>query len=467
LNPNIGFERYVLQYERQRVVLFEVHAAFDRPVKFYGRAYVRVGSCKTELSKHPEKERQIWQRRTDWSALVCERATLNDLDADAIRRAKTEFVNKYPMKRTEVESWDDPTFLNKAGLSIHGGITHTAILLLGKLESSALLAPAPGRISWFLKDEQHVEKDYEHFGPPFIINVDRVLAKIRNLVCQALPSGTLFPVEIPQYDSWVLREGLHNCIAHQDYSLCGRINVVELPGRLILTNVGSFMPGSVEKVIRQDAPPEVYRNPFLAEIMVNLNMIDTQGGGIKKMYMTQAKRFFPMPDYDLSDTEKVSVSIGGAILDERYSRLLMEHTDLDLWTIVLLDKVQKRVRISREDHASLKSKRLVEGRYPSVFVAAKVAAVTGEQAKHIRNRGLDQDYYIHLVLELVRTYQPVGRSRIDELLMDKLPEVLSDKQKRCKIHNLLAKMSQRGLIENDGSRRRPRWKVKVASVDKS
>ena len=34
----------------------------------------------------------------------------------------------------------------------------------------------------------------------------------------------------------------------------------------------------------RDAPPEVYPNRFLAEAMVNLNMIDTIGSGIKRMF---------------------------------------------------------------------------------------------------------------------------------------------------------------------------------------
>ncbi len=103
----------------------------------------------------------------------------------------------------------------------------------------------------------------------------------------------------------------------------------------------------MERVIRQDAPLEIYRNPFLAEAMVNLNMIDTQGGGIKRMFLTQAKRFFPMPDYDLADPERVAVRLLGSILDERYSQLLMERSDLGLRTVILLDKVQAQLdRIS-------------------------------------------------------------------------------------------------------------------------
>jgi ATP-dependent DNA helicase RecG len=307
-----------------------------------------------------------------------------------------------------------------------------------------------------LKNDCNEEQGYEHFGPPFLLNVDKVLARIRNLTVRELPSGTLFPVEMAQYDPWVIREALHNCIAHQDYSLRGRINVVESPTGLILSNVGGFLPGSVETVIRQDAPLEIYRNPFLAEAMVNMNMIDTQGGGIKRMFQSQRRRFFPLPDYDLSNPERVAVGIPGRILDERYTRLLMAHTDLDLATIMLLDRVQKRQSINPEEHRRLKVTKLVEGRYPNLIVAAQVAAATGEKAKHIRDRGFDNRYYRDLILDMIGKHQPVSREEINELLLDKLPEVLNEDQKMDKIHNLVSSLSGKRIC-NIGGRRTSQW----------
>lgn len=287
--------------------------------------------------------------------------------------------------------------------------------------------------------------------------MDKVLARIRNLTVRELPGGTLFPVELTQYDPWVIREALHNCIAHQDYGLRGRIQVVETPDALLLTNVGGFLPGRVETVIEQDAPLEIYRNPFLAEAMVNLNMIDTQGGGIKRMFIKQRERFFPMPDYDLSQPERVMVTLRGRIVDERYTRLLMARSGLDLATIMLLDKVQKGVRIAAEDGKRLRAVGLVEGRYPNLIVAGPVAAATGQKAQHIRNRGFDSRYYRDMIVELVREHQPVSREDIDRLLLDKLPEVLTQAQKLNRIHNLLRQLAEAGSIVNSGSRRWPKW----------
>ena len=459
LQPNVGFEVHVLAHPNGRVVFFEIGPAWDRPVRFYGTPFIRVGTSKTELHKHPEKERALWSRRTDWTGQVCGGATLADLDPAALLKAREQFLIKHPQQVAEVAGWDDATLLNKARLTVRGAVTHAALLLLGKPESATLLSPAVARISWILKDDRNKELDYEHFGPPFLLQVDRVLGRIRNLNVRTLPSGTLFPQEFTQYEPWVIREALHNAIAHQDYGLRGRINVVETPAALLLTNVGGFLPGDVDKVIRQDAPLEIYRNPFLADAMVNLNMIDTQGGGIKRMFEKQMQRFFPMPDYILSEPDRIQVRLPGGILDEQYSRVLMERSDLDLWKVILLDHVQKRQPISHEAHQLLKGAGLVEGRYPNLMIAGQVARVIGQTARHIRERGFNKQYYLDFIEALIGEHQPVPRSEIDRLLLDKLPEILNEKQKKTKIHNLVAELAKRGKIENRGSRAQPAWHV--------
>lgn len=463
LSPNLGFQAFRFNYCNKTVVLFQVKTAIDRPVSFYGKEYIRIhNEHKTELKKHPEKAREIWNKKQqvdDWSGEICVSATIEDLDTAAIQKARNEFKTKYTHQIKDVDSWDDITFLNKAKITIHNQITNAAILLLGKAESSALISPVVARISWVLKDDKNNEKDYQHFGPPFLLNVNAVFDKIRNLTIRHLPDGTLFPLETTQYDPWVLREALHNSIAHQDYSLNGRINIVETPTRIIFSNVGSFLPGSIEKIIQQDAPQEIYRNPFLAEAMVHLNMIDTQGGGIKKMFSMQVKRFFPLPDYDISQREKVVVSLRGEIIDERYTKMLISRTDLDLWSAILLDKVQKKVAISKEQCGRLREIGAIEGRFPNIFISASIAKVTGEKAEHIKHRGLNNKYNLDLMLELIKEHGPVSRSEIDRLLLEKLPDILSLNQKKNRIHNYVSKLNRLGKIKNIGSRKKPQWVV--------
>ena len=316
-------EIHELYFPEGRVVLFEIPPArLGDPTAWKGHYYGREGESIGPLNPHEyELIRSLAQ--PDWSGEICPKASLMDLDPTAITRARELFKAKFPNLAAEVEEWKDETFLNKAKVLKSGKITTTAIILLGRAEAEFRLEPAIARISWVLRNREGMEKDYQHFGPPFLLNSDHLFNRIRNLTYRYMRDHSLFPVEITQYDSWVIRELLHNCIAHQDYALRGRINVVEEEDSLLFINGGSFLPESVENVIRLDAPPEYYRNQFLADAMVNLQMIDTIGSGIKRIFNLQRSRFFPMPDYDLSIPQRVKVRLLGKILDENYTRLLM------------------------------------------------------------------------------------------------------------------------------------------------
>ncbi|MHB8809852.1 MAG: RNA-binding domain-containing protein [Desulfobulbaceae bacterium] len=441
-----------------RVLMFEIPPALPGvPTAWEGHFYGRDGESIGALNLH-ELDLIRSMNQADWSGQICPTATLDDLDPEAVDRARELFTEKHPRLAVEVDGWDTATFLNKAKLLKDGQVTNTAILLLGKESAEHHLAPAIARISWILRDRDGMEQDYQHFGPPFLLNTDRLFAKVRNLTYRYLRDNTLFPTEISQYDTWVIRELLHNCIAHQDYSLRGRVTVVEDEGSLLFSNMGSFLPQSVENVIRFDAPPEYYRNQFLANAMVQLQMIDTIGSGIKRVFNVQRSRFFPMPDYDLSDPQRVRVRLSGKILDENYTRLLISKTDLSLIDVIALDRVQKKKPLSDAEFTRLKRLKLIEGRRPNLFVAARIAEATHGKADYIRHRAFDKEHYKKLVLSLLQEFGPVSRKEIDRLLMDKLPDILTSQQKENKIRNLLQEMYKKdGSIKPLGS---PGWHTK-------
>lgn len=470
LNPRIDFTIHEFRRGELPVVLFEIQAANSTPVRFKGEAYIRVGSYKKKLKHYPEKERKLWQilssTREDWSAQVVDGADLDDLDPQVIAFARTQYKEKHPQRAAEIDEWDDATFLNKARVCIGGKVTRTALLLLGREEAVHFLSPAQARITWVLRDEKNLEKDYQHFDLPLILAGDKVLAKIRNLTVRHLPSGTLFPHEVTQYDPWVMRETLHNCIAHQDYTLGGRINVVETPDTLLFTNPGSFIPGTVEEMINADAPPEIYRNPFLAQVMVNLNMIDTIGSGIKRMFTRQRERSFPMPDYELDDPRKVVVRLTGQVLDENYTRMLLSQTELSLMDVIALDRVQKNRPLDEETSRRLRARKLIEGRRPNLFVSAQVAAATGDKAAYIKNRAFDKAHYKDMVIAYLQKFGEASRKDLDQLLMDKLSDALDNKQKRHFVTNLLQGLRRENMIRPSGATRSAKWRLYKTDPEK-
>ena len=453
-------EIYELNEPEGRVVMFQIPAApKGLPIAFDGHYYGRDGEELAPLNLEEIERIRAQATTEDWSAAIVPEATLDDLDEEAIAFARKNYRNKFPEKAAEVDTWDNITFLNKAKITIKGMITRTAIILLGKEESEHFINPSEAKVRWLLKDTSSTDKDYAIIGCPMILAVDKVYAKIRNLKYRYIKEGTLFPEEVNQYEPYSIREALNNCIAHQDYTKHGRINVVEMEDQLIFTNLGSFIPGSVEKVVKEDAPEEHYRNRFLAAAMFNLKMVDTAGGGIKKIFNFQRARYFPMPDYDLSGG-KVKVTISGKILDIEYARLLARNKDLTLEEIIMLDKVQKKLPLTEFEEKYLKRKKLIEGRKPNYYIGLKVAGKTGQKAVYSKNKAFDKRYYMDLIEKAIGEHSSLERSDIDELLWNKLPEWMDEKQKKNKIGNLLSELRMKEKIQNTGSFSKPKWSLK-------
>ena len=443
-----------------RVILFQIPSAPKGiPIAFDGHYYARDGEELVPLNIEKIERIRAQATKEDWSAAIVPAATLEDLDEDAIALARKNFKNKFPDKADEVDLWDNITFLNKAKVTSKGKITRTALILLGKDESEHLLNPADVKIRWKLMDELNNDIDYEIFGIPLILSVEKVFAKIRNIKYRYMQEGTIFPTEVAKYEPFSIREAINNCIAHQDYTKNARINVIEMPDQLIFTNQGSFIPGNVEKVVIEDSPEEFYRNRFLATAMFNLKMVDTAGGGIKKIYNFQRARFFPLPDYDLAN-DKVKMVLSGKILDLEYARLLAQNKDLTLEEIMMLDKVQKKLPLTDFEEKHLKSKKLIEGRKPNFFISLKVAQKTGQKADYTKTRGFDKQYYLDLIIKAIKEHKDLTRKDVDDLLWTKLPDWMTEKQKKIKINHLLSELRRSEVIENKGTFGKPKWELK-------
>lgn len=445
-----------------RVILFEVPAApRGMPITWSGHAYGRAGESLIALPQDKLDEIRNQTIATDWTAQVVEGATIDDLDLVALATARDRFIEKHAPRITpaEVAGWNDITFLDRAKVTQNGAITRTALLLLGKKEATWRLSPHPSEITWSLRGE---EQAYEHFYPPFLLASSAVYARIRNVQIRILPQDQLLAHEVSKYDQRVVLEALHNCIAHQDYRGNGRIVVTEYPDRLTFESEGGFVDGvPTDYATGVRSTPRRYRNNWLVQAMAELNMIDQMGYGIQRIYEAQRRRFFPLPDFDVSDPTAVRLTIHGRVVDPAYSRLLMQQTDLDLEDVVNLDRVQKKLQITDDALRRLRRQGLIEGRKPNIFVSGKIAAATATKAEYIKQRSFNDAHYEEMVLSFLSKFGTASRKDIDSLLDDKLGEALSPKQRHDKIGNLLSGLRKKDIIFNDGPRSAPQWKLRT------
>lgn len=453
INRITFIEIHDIVYQNKRVLLFEIPAAPQGiPVTWKGHYYGRDDESLGPLNLEEIERIRAQNQSDDWSAKICEGATVDDLSPDAIAKARALYAIKNPTLKDEIQQWDDLTFLNKAKLCIQGKVTRTAILLLGKPESEHFLSPGIAQISWILKDRDGIEKDYEHFSCPFLLNADKVREKIRNLKYRYIRDGSLFPEEVDAYDPYIIREALNNCIAHQDYMLVGKINVVETEdSQLTFTNMGSFIPGSIERVIQSDAPEAQYRNAFLAQAMVNLAMIDTIGSGIKRMFVIQRKKYFPLPEYTIQ-SDRVKVVVTGKVLDVAYARKLAQMPDLSLNDIILLDKLQKGHSLQTDEVKHLRRQGFVEGRKSNLHISATVAQKTDQKADYLRLRGITDDYMKQMIIDYLKKFGTGSKSDFERLLIDKISDSLDENQKQHKLKNILQAMKKGNIIEPLGKK---------------
>ena len=461
-NERLTFlEIYELSMHKCRIIAFQIPPAIRGiPTTWQGAAYAREyeSLCPLPMNKVDLIRSQIGM---DWSKEIVKEASMEDLDSVAVKKARELFSKRQSDrgKAQEILSkLSDVEVLNKAGITIKGKITRTALLLLGKSESAYFFDGFIPRITWTLYNAVNSVKAYEHFDMPMLLAVDKVYNKIRNEKYRYIAGQqTLFPDEVNQYEPELIKEIINNCIAHQDYRMRGKINVEEFEDKLVFINEGAFIPETIETALEPGYKPPYYRNVFLCNAMVNLYMIDTNSMGIPMMYQIQRDKCFPLPTYDLSIVNRVRVTVYGKILDKNYTQLLHADTELNMRMVFLLDKVQKQEVISKESFKLLKRQGLVEGRYPNIFVSFKVADIVGQKAAYIRNRGLEDDICKQLIVKALEAMGEASKQEIMEVLENALPEVLDAGQKSKKVSNLLQAMKKEGLVAAEGKTRHAKW----------
>ena len=427
-----------------------------RPVFAHNKAWQRIEDSLVEMTT--ERMSTILDEpifsETDWSAQIVSDATIDDLDEVAIAKARMMFKKVHSrIPEAEVNAWTVETFLSKCGIMKNGGITRAAIILLGKYESAFKLRPAVVQVTWTRRDEKQDVVDYEHFTVPFILTVDEILSKIENLTMREMPGGTLFPDTMKQYDDYTIREALHNCIAHQDYTMQQRINFVENPTYLYYSNAGSFIPGTLENALTNEEPQAYFRNECLCRAMVDFNMIDTVSRGIKKMFNEQWRRHFPMPDYEIdAKNRKGSVRIFGNEINKQSTNLLKTNDSLTLWDCISLDAVQKGRTIHEDVAQNLLNRGLIEGEAPNYTISLGIAKATNQLQGYTKQKGLDKEKMKQMILQYLKNAGTDGAKRdsIYEYIKDVMPQVKTHEQQLRLLGDILSALSVDKLIYAKG-----------------
>lgn len=151
-NERLTFmEIYELTMEKCRIVLFQIPPAIRGiPTTWQGAAYAREHES---ISPLPMNKVDLIRSQIgmDWSKEIVDGASIEDLNPEAIKKARELFSKRQSDRKKAQEilsKLSDVEVLNKAGITIKGKITRTALLLLGNSESSYYFDGFIPRITW-------------------------------------------------------------------------------------------------------------------------------------------------------------------------------------------------------------------------------------------------------------------------------------------------------------------------------
>lgn len=302
LDPHVDFSFHEITCEEKPVVVLQIDAAYERPVKFDGVEYIRVGSYKKKLADHPELERKLWalthpvkfEERCASSALTGDQV-LDRLDYPSFFR-----LLEMPLPENKsgiLERFEEEGMIQKDGASFW--ITNLGALLFARdLDNFPSLRKKSLRIIIYNgKNRIHAKKEHnprEGYAVSFESVIDRI--------CDQLPSNEIIEgalrVEEKMYPKVALREFVANALIHQDFSISGAGPMVEIfEDRMEISNPGRPLIDP-ERFI--DHPPRS-RNEVLASMMRRMNICEERGSGIDRAIGCIEVYQLPAPDFQADE----------------------------------------------------------------------------------------------------------------------------------------------------------------------
>jgi len=80
-----------------------------------------------------------------------------------------------------------------------------------------------------------------------------------------------------------------------------------------------------------------------------------------------------------------------------------------------------------------------------------------EKANYTKNKAFDKQYYLDLIVKHIKIHNSATRKEIDDLLWNKLPEWMNDRQRKNRITNLVTELRKMNTIENIGADKNSKW----------
>lgn len=440
--------------KKNRVLVIEVP---PRPTgklyKFEDVPLMRVGE---ELKPMDDKTyiSIIQEQEPDFSERICDNASFDDLDLEAIEILK----EKYSVKQKNPSFASLPPFqaLSDLGLIKEGKVTNAAVLLVGKENVINNIFPQAKVKLEYRRTESQIEfNNRKEFGQPFYKLIDLVWNEINDKNGSFPVREGAYIFDIPYFNEDVIREIVNNAFAHRDYRRNSEIVIKLYPTRFDIINAGGFPQGvSLENLLTVPSTP---RNRLLADVLSKTGVVERSGQGMDKIFLYTLAEGKPAPDYSKSDDFDVSATLSALVKDTSFAffvqtiqRELPDNEKLTVFDVIEMCKIRdgQHKNIDKNIAKRLEQKNCIEkhGKTNSQFYTLarhyyEIAGKTADYSKLV-------DWTATQVLAVLAPYlEKYGKAKKSDILKI-VGDHITDKQLR----NFLDQLKRLELIRTEGER---------------
>jgi ATP-dependent DNA helicase RecG len=465
IDPNVYYQMVIVELENTNIIKITVEKS-QKPIHTVNDIlYIRVGTVDQKCDKHELQQRLLKYSGyyNDWSEKICNEATLNELDGEALEYFRIKIIKNYlPKDRfDEFKRMSDEDLLIDFGLIFRKNnklqISNACLLLFGEKNSSLRLLGRQCRIQYRYShtgkfddySQGGVAPDRGDWRPPFINKFEEIRNQIEKNNHYLAESDLFRNKQIKQYDILTIRELMMNSFVHRDWSNEGFIQIDQTANSLQFENPGEYKFKDLLELVKFPTQSKFYRNRLLADFMFEAGLIEQEASGIKrKIIEKQIERGLPLPNYSIIQSVWTKVFISSKVVNIEFARILLKRTDIDIKNIVLLDRIisgenSYGVDISIEDGLDLKKNKLIEltkGRYQKCKISESIAKLTSSMGKKHTKEKFTCTQEENEVVNFLEKYNH-GETRKDFMQLFEYKKYTYDMT-----FNILRRLKKKGII---------------------
>lgn len=253
--------------------------------------YIRLGNTNRTVSTEIVSEMKRSAHHPFFDKIPCDNTSESDLDMDLIHSI-------FAKHRTQI----DTSKLLSLGILVQKGrrivATNGGVLLFGKPEIRQKFFPfSEVKCARFAGTTRAEFIDRLEIEGSILSAIDAVPKFIRRNTKMAGKFGAMRRQDIPEYPIDGIREALINALVHANYEITGtRFFIAIYDDKLEIQNPGIMPPGM--SIDQFKAGVSRIRNPVIARVFGELDLIEEWGSGYKRIKDACQKDGYPEPTWE-------------------------------------------------------------------------------------------------------------------------------------------------------------------------